>query len=319
MVAELQYQELSELAHFERAAALRNQYVWMAPVTGEQLQDYAARFPEGVDKRAGLFADTADRGYVRVVQAFWTHDEGLYTNSISYDEASYSDALGDFLIKKSEEFAREFGATTMTAWLHSDRPELIQAYMRAGYEPGQINPMSALKLSDFDPTPYLENIEEVKANGYELTTVAVLKDREPERWEHMYWRHDMDIMADVPLPEPFVDIPFETFKQDLAAKDTDLSLLFIAMKDGEIAGGSGLMQNLVDRTIGNTGLTGTHRAHRRQKLATAMKVTALMEAKSRGMEMIFTDNEEKNPMLRLNEALGFKPVLYMQEYRRQLT
>ena len=318
MVAELQYQELSELAHFERAAALRNQYVWMQPVTGEQMLDYAARFPKDVPKRTGLFSDSQDRGYVRVVQAFWTEDAGHYMSSISYDEPSYTDELGDFLVQKSEEFAHDFGATRISTWLHSDRPELTAAYVRAGYGAGQINSMTALKLGEFDPSPYLADIEEVKANGYELTHLKELSLREPERWQHMYWRHDMDIMADVPLPEPFIDIPFEIFQKDLEAKDTDPSLLFIALKDGEIAGGSGLMQNLVDRTIGNTGLTGTHRGHRRQKLATALKVTALMEAKSRGMEMIFTDNEEKNPMLSLNKALGFKPVLYMQEYRRTL-
>ena len=48
------------------------------------------------------------------------------------------------------------------------------------------------------------------------------------------------------------------------------------------------------------------RAHRRQGIATAMKVRAIGFAKEYGAKIVETDNEENNPMYFLNLKLGFE-------------
>lgn len=49
------------------------------------------------------------------------------------------------------------------------------------------------------------------------------------------------------------------------------------------------------------------RTVRRKGITTAIKVHAISQAKTDGIEIIDTENDENNPMLDLNIQLGFKP------------
>ena len=58
----------------------------------------------------------------------------------------------------------------------------------------------------------------------------------------------------------------------------------------------------------NSGLTGVRQEWRRMGIATALKVSVLRAARERGLKRLITANEENNPILGINQTLGYKPL-----------
>ena len=69
---------------------------------------------------------------------------------------------------------------------------------------------------------------------------------------------------------------------------------------------------------GWTGGLGVIREFRRKGIATALKVKAIEALLKKGVTEVRTDNEENNPMYKINVALGFKPVPFSLEYIKEL-
>jgi len=67
-----------------------------------------------------------------------------------------------------------------------------------------------------------------------------------------------------------------------------------------------------------TGSLGVLRAYRRQGIATALKVKAFDKLKEKGVKQVRTDNEENNPMYKINVALGFTPEPYCYDYQKEI-
>ena len=63
---------------------------------------------------------------------------------------------------------------------------------------------------------------------------------------------------------------------------------------------------------------GVIKEYRRQKLATVLKIEALTRLQKRGFLEIRTDNEENNPMYKINVNLGFSTVPFSLEYMKEL-
>ena len=67
-----------------------------------------------------------------------------------------------------------------------------------------------------------------------------------------------------------------------------------------------------------TGSLGVLKDYRRQGIATALKVKAIEKLRDKGVKQVRTDNEENNPMYKINVALGFTPEPYCYDYQREL-
>lgn len=319
MGAMFELEDVATLEQYDRAMVIRNPFYWTMPCPGFQQKAFTAELPDDAPRRIVLVRqDGEDVGYVRVMQAFWSTAKHLFSGAMTYRRDHRCADLARDLIPLTEELARELGAEILTFWVHSDHSEQAAALEVAGYEAGQVNPVTACKLDEFDPGPFEPAIVRCKESGYEIMSLAEWKQAHESDWLRTYYELDMRIMCDVPLPDPWQDIPFETFEKELHSPGTSFDLLFVAVKDGELVGASGLVQNMTDPSIGNTGLTGVMPEHRRSGLATALKVTAISRAQELGIKTLFTDNEEKNPMLDLNLRLGFQPILDSTEYRRSL-
>lgn len=312
-------EDVVDLAGFVRATPIRNAFFPLSPVTADQLEAYARGPIQELPRRLVLVKeDRRDIAYLRVTQQFWTPHPDLFAATISYLREADPHLRARQVIPVVESIAKQLGASKLSTWVTGASPELADELARAGYESGQINPISAADLSNFDSAPFEQSIARAEQAGYEFVDGAELQRRNPDDFMRQLYRYDMDAMADVPLPEPFQEVPFDVFVHDMHAPGQDFSLKLFALRDGEIAAGTGIMRNLVNPSLGDTGLTATMRGHRRQGLATAVKVLSMQRAKSLGIQTLMTDNEENNPMLELNVALGFRRIMDMTEFSRQI-
>ena len=67
-----------------------------------------------------------------------------------------------------------------------------------------------------------------------------------------------------------------------------------------------------------TGGLGILKEFRRKGIATAIKIKAIEALLKKGITEIRTDNEEHNPMYKINVELGFKPVPFSLEYMKEI-
>ena len=67
-----------------------------------------------------------------------------------------------------------------------------------------------------------------------------------------------------------------------------------------------------------TGSLGVLRQYRRKGIATALKIKAMEKLLQKGITEIRTDNEKNNPMYKINEKLGFKPVPSSMDYSKKI-
>jgi len=69
---------------------------------------------------------------------------------------------------------------------------------------------------------------------------------------------------------------------------------------------------------GWTGGLGVLKEFRRKGIATALKIKAIEGLLKKGVTEVRTDNEENNPMYKINVALGFKPVPFSLDYSKKI-
>ena len=304
---ELTFHALETERDWQEAIDLRNAFLLTDPLLVEEVRTRGSQHPKEASLRRYVARqDEKAVAYGTILQAYWLDDPTRYEiltyARVSDDLTTYFRETVEFLIER----AREHNAKTIGTHAPNHFDGIEQVLHSLGFHETQRNPVSALMLEEFDPSPFEATEREVSSKGFEIVSLEILKQRQPETWMEEAWKLEMDLMSDVPLPRPFQGIPFDTFKQQLLDPHSHLSSMFVAVKDGVWAGLSQIHPNRVDAKFAMTGLTGVRRQFRRQKLATALKVHALRWAKQSGIERIGTDNEENNPMLQLNVQLGFK-------------
>ena len=85
-------------------------------------------------------------------------------------------------------------------------------------------------------------------------------------------------------------------------------LCFVALADGEVVGFASV-DVFGESDTGWHGLTAVARAWRGRGVATALKRSQIEAARGLGLRRLMTESEERNePMRRLNEKLGYRPV-----------
>jgi mycothiol synthase len=128
----------------------------------------------------------------------------------------------------------------------------------------------------------------------------------PDLLPGMYELH-REANADIPGLDAETTRSFDEWRAwelDRPGRRHDLS--FVAFTPDEVVGSAALM---VLPAGGFHGLTAVARDWRRRGLARALKQSQIAAAKAAGIGKLFTESEERNePMRRLNEELGFRPI-----------
>jgi len=139
-----------------------------------------------------------------------------------------------------------------------------------------------------------------------------------QKLEKLEWVLDQDI----PHPDGLkpTRMPFEQWKKVcLNVYNNYYGVDIVAIKDGQYIGSTDIeVYPKSEPHKGWTGGLGVIREFRRRGIATALKIKAIEALLKKGITEIRTDNEENNPMYKINVALGFKPVPFSLEYIKEI-
>lgn len=166
---------------------------------------------------------------------------------------------------------------------------------------------SRLDVRSFDFTPFAGAYERVAAQGITITTLAAELERDPAALRQAY-ELDCACGLDAPSLDPPTFRPFELWAQDEIEKPGALPEAWFLAKDGEhFVGVSSLQCTLALPDVLWVNFTGVRREYRGRGIAMALKLESIRYARARGYREIRTENNVLNrPMLRINEALGFR-------------
>ncbi|MGC4803949.1 GNAT family N-acetyltransferase [Micromonospora sp. DT233] len=187
--------------------------------------------------------------------------------------------------------------------LGSARPEGLPFARRHGFTAGREMRYSALELHSPPPPP-------AAAPGLRLTPLSGLDPYE-------VYLANRAAAVDEPGDVPRDVLTYETFRHDVWE---NLGLDREASTAVE-SGGKVLAFSLVKRDGDRmwSDYTGTVPQHRGQGLARLAKVAALHRAAGRGVRVAYTSNDAANaPMLAINAALGYRPVVSHWSCLREL-
>jgi len=295
------------------AIGIANETETHDPVTPEEARIWAkSHSHEAVIDRYLLGNPNQFHTYVIVMEAYWTKGKDRFEIKVSPGASVGATERYRQGVEFAMQVARGYGAKkigAMSSTLHPDRIAVVQDI---GFVEVQRNPISSLNPQEF----HAQKFPPAKIQ-FELRTLDELEQMFPSTWEYEAYRLDMDLMRDVPLPEPWEDTPFESFKKSLHNPYLNKTSQFYALIDGIWAATSQIHPNRYNPKNMLTGLTGVRKQFRRNGIATAMKVHALQWAKDHGATRVGTDNEENNPMYQLNVQLGFKKECELILFERE--
>jgi mycothiol synthase len=128
-----------------------------------------------------------------------------------------------------------------------------------------------------------------------------------------------DAIPDVPGEHGWTPPPADRWVEDhLLGPATPPDAVLVAVADGEVIAYA-MLRLVPDGRTAVHRMTAVKRSWRGRGVATALKNAQIKWAKERGLERLHADNEVRNePMLRVNERLGYRPAAGRATWRGPL-
>ncbi|HEU5318921.1 MAG TPA: GNAT family N-acetyltransferase [Chloroflexota bacterium] len=242
-----------------------------------------------------------------------------YEINVQVDPASQRRGYGRALFERLLETVRERGGTLVRAEAKESLPESIAWLERRGFTEIQRYWESRLAVADFDFDAFAAAIPRVVEQGITFTTLAELGVDKPGVLRAMY-ELDREITRDVPLPDPVTDTSYESFVKGAVENPNFMPEAWFLAKEGErLVGLSNMWKSQELADVYYQGLTGVLREQRGRGIAMALKMHGMRFVRERGIREVRTWNNARNrPMLRINEAMGFKKEPAWVEFSRSL-
>jgi len=179
----------------------------------------------------------------------------------------------------------------------------------------------SLNLETLDLHEYHPLLEKLDSQGIKFFDEKnEMKDfpNHYEKLEALDWAYTQDF----PMPEGITPTrePFEQFmKYQKLFEEKRYGIGIVAVDGDKYVGSTDIhVFPKSDPHKAWTGSLGVLREYRRQGIATALKVKAFDKLKEKGIKQVRTDNEENNPMYKINVALGFTPEPYCYDYQKEI-
>lgn len=179
---------------------------------------------------------------------------------------------------------------------------------------------SVLDLRSFSEEPFVGSLDSARTRGVYFKTLEEFRQADSKYLDKMY-QLECETSKDIPRAEPF-SITRQIF-EDLILKSPNMlfdGYYLAVVKQGaeeRIVGVSNLES--IDHKLDSYGIdiTAVHRDFRRTGVATALKLLCIRYAKAKGIHFLQTTNDFLNqPILKLNEKMGFRKSAARIEYRK---
>jgi len=220
---------------------------------------------------------------------------------------SQRQGIGSALFERLMTDLKTLNAISVQANVREEYKEAIAFLRKRGFREVQRFWELWLDVTEVDLTKFLPIVEQVRAQGVTIATLADERRLAPDCLRKLY-ELQRAIGKEVPISGHFTFAPFDEFVWWMNRPTLLPDAFFIAKKGNEYIG----ISNLALMQAGEPNClyqeqTGILPKYRRRKIATALKIVAIEYAQRNGFRFIVTHNtsESKN-MLALNEKLGFK-------------
>jgi GNAT superfamily N-acetyltransferase len=214
-------------------------------------------------------------------------------------EALRGRGVGSALHAALSAWAREAGIVGFRGHVVEGDEASLAWTRRRGFEETGRELRLELDLTTFDPPPV------GPPEGVEIVTWA----ERPDAARGLYDVY-LEASPDIPGDEDDALQPYEGWLANHMGGPGDLpEATFVAFAGDEVVGYSKFSLTEAQPTVAFHDLTGVKRAWRGRGVASALKRMQMAWAKEHGYERLVTNNEERNePIRRLNERYGYRPV-----------
>ena len=237
----------------------------------------------------------------------------------TYNNHGYRNLLYNKMLEEVKVFNCNLVHTSI--YNHPNYEEHKKLLIKEGFELVQTNREYSCDIRKVNTKKYYTLFEKLESEGikfYDSKEEMLDWPNHYKKLEELEWITGQDI----PIPENITHtrLPFKHWLRlcnDFYENSYGIDL--IALKNNKYIGATDLhVYPKAEPHKAWTGSLGVIREFRRKGIATALKVKAIEKLLAKGVTEIRTDNEENNPMYKINVALGFKPVPFSLDYSKKI-
>jgi len=237
----------------------------------------------------------------------------------SYNDKGYRELLYNKMLKAVQKFNCNKLLTGI--YDHPNYKEHQKLLINNGFKLVQTNREYSCDIRKVDTKKYQSLIKKLESEGiyfYDSKEEMLDWPNHYKKLEELEWAYAQDF----PIPDGVKQTraPFEQFmKQINNYYENSYGADIVAVKDRKYIGATDIeVYPKAEPHKGWTGGLGVLKEFRRKGIATALKIKAIEALLKKGVTEVRTDNEENNPMYKINVELGFKPVPFSLEYMKEI-
>ena len=204
---------------------------------------------------------------------------------------------------------------------HPNYKEHQKLLIKKGFKLVQTNREYSCNIQDINLEKYQPLIEKLESENIKIYNSRDEMKNFPNHYkklEDLIWTYSKDF----PIPNGIkhTRMPFEqAMKLQIDFEENCYGIEVVAVKDNKYIGSTDIeVYPKAEPHKGWTGGLGVLKEFRRKGIATALKIKAIEGLLKKGVTEVRTDNEENNPMYKINVELGFKPVPFSLDYMKKI-
>lgn len=249
-------------------------------------------------------------GWARSGLATWA--EGRAGQAfVGVDPGHRHRGIGGRLWSRVEDHLARLHPTTTVSGSDVDDADATPFLDARGFQPARRAQSWSLDPRTVRLVELPDRLAAAEAAGFRLLPVRELLDR-PHDLYALHRALEADLPSDIPIASRYEGWRLHQLETPLFSPDASFCVL-----DGDLPVALTWIFLDADGHRAGNGMTGTLRAYRHRGLARLVKLASIQWLAGHGVTALFTDNDTENhDMLALNEHLGYRPLLVIQEWTR---